>query len=168
MSSSPAFNELYLRHIGELCAFLTQRLSCRETALELAHETFIRYIAQGGQTAIHNPRAFLYRIAGNLAIDHYRACQSRAGFHVDIDDCAGLACDTPDPEQIVVARQMMARLRLAIDALPPQCRRIFMRHKFEGIPHADIALEYGITRNAVEKHLIRALVSLRCAMGDLL
>lgn len=161
------FGELYLRHIGELCSFLSLRLNCRETALELAHESFIRYMVQRGDAAIGNPRALLYRIAGNLAIDHYRAVQARGGQHIDLDECAELPCDKPGPERIIAARQMMERLRCAIEALPPKCRRIFMRHKFEGLSHAEIALEYGITRNAVEKHLIRALVSLRCAMGDL-
>ena len=158
---------LYLRHIGELCVFLTQKLKCRETAQELAHESFIRYIGLDSGVAVGNPRALLYRIAGNLAIDHYRQTKSHADFHVEIEECAELPCDKPGPEQIVAARQMIARLRQAIDALPPQCRSIFMRHKFEAIPHAEIALEYGITRNAVEKHLVRALVSLRIAMGDL-
>jgi RNA polymerase sigma-70 factor (ECF subfamily) len=110
----------------------------------------------------------LDRIAGNLAIDHYRASKSRAGYNVDIEECTELPCGKPGPERIVAARQLMERLRGAIEALPVQCRRIFMRHKFDGISHAEIALEYGITRNAVEKNLIRALVSLRCAMGDLL
>lgn len=156
-----------MRHIGELCSFLMLRLRCRETALDLAHESFIRYMGQRGDAVIGNPRALLYRIAGNLAIDHYRAANARAGFHVDFDDCAELPCGKPGPEQIIAARQMMERLRCAIEALPPQCRRIFIRHKFDGIPHAEIAVEYGITRNAVEKHLVRALVILRCAMDGL-
>lgn len=167
MFCTQAFSELYLRYIGELCSFLTQRLNCRETAQELAHESFIRYLGLEG-AAVENPRALLYRIAGNLAIDHYRASHSRSGCQLDIEECTELPCDKPGPERIVAARQLMERLLGAIDALPAQCRRIFMRHKFDGIPYAEIALEYGITRNAVEKNLIRALVSLRCAMGDLL
>jgi RNA polymerase sigma-70 factor (ECF subfamily) len=167
MSGSNTFSELYFRHISELCSFLVMRIHCRETAQELAHESFIRYMGQRSDAVIGNPRALLYRIAGNLAIDHYRAAKSRAGYHVELDDCAELPCDKPGPEQIIAARQMMERLRRAIEALPPKCRSIFMRHKFDGVPHAEIALENGITRNAVEKHLIRALVSLRCAMGDL-
>lgn len=166
MFGKDAFNDLYLRHIGELCSFLTMRINCRETAMELAHESFIRYMTHGG-AAIENPRALLYRIAGNLAIDHYRAARSRAGCHIELDECAELPCGKPGPERIAAARQMLNRLRRAIEALPPQCRHIFMRHKFEGVAHAEIALEYGITRNAVEKHLIRALVHLRRAMDDL-
>lgn len=167
MLSKDVFSDLYFRHIGELCSFLTLRLRCPETARDLAHESFIRYMGQRGDAVIANPRALLYRIAGNLAIDHYRANKAHAGYHVELDDCMELPCGKPGPEQIIAARQMMERLRCAIEALPPKCRSIFMRHKFDGVPHAEIAAECGITRNAVEKHLVRALVSLRCAMGDL-
>lgn len=166
MFGKDAFSDLYFRHIGELCSFLALRTRCRETAMELAHESFIRYMTQGS-AVVENPRALLYRIAGNLAIDHYRATKAHAGCHMELDECAELPCDKPGPEQIVAARQMLDRLRRAIEALPKQCRCIFMRHKFEGVPHAEIALEYGITRNAVEKHLIRALVHLRRAMDEL-
>jgi RNA polymerase sigma-70 factor (ECF subfamily) len=48
-----------------------------------------------------------------------------------------------------------------VEGLPPQCRRIFIRHKFDGLTQAAIAVEFGISLNAVEKHLIRALVRLR-------
>ena len=165
MFGKDAFSDLYFRHIGELCSFLAIQTAARETAMELAHESFIRYMTQG--SVVIDPRALLYRIAGNLAIDHYRATKAYAGCHIELDECAELQCDKPGPEQIVAARQMLDRLRRAIEALPKQCRCIFMRHKFEGVPHAEIALEYGITRNAVEKHLIRALVHLRRAMDEL-
>lgn len=36
MSTAHSLASLYLRHIGELCVFLTQKLKCRETAQELA------------------------------------------------------------------------------------------------------------------------------------
>lgn len=166
MFGKDAFSDLYFRHIGELCSFLAIRTHCRETAMELAHESFIRYMTQGS-AAVENPRALLYRIAGNLAIDHYRTTKAHAGCHIELDECAELPCGKPGPEQIVAARQMLDRLRRAIEALPKQCRSIFMRHKFEGVAHTEIALEYGITRNAVEKHLIRALVHLRRAMDEL-
>lgn len=166
MFGRDSISDLYLRHIGELRSFLAMRTNCRETAMELAHETFIRYMTLGS-TVVENPRALLYRIAGNLAIDYFRSSRAGAVSYIELEECPELPCGKPGPEQIAAARQMLDRLRRAIDALPQQCRSIFMRHKFDGAAHADIAREYGITRNTVEKHLIRALVQLRLAMGDL-
>ena len=60
-----------------------------------------------------------------------------------------------------MARQELDRLRRAIEELPPKCREVFIRHKFDGIPQATLAREYRVTLNAIEKHLVRALILLR-------
>lgn len=153
--------QLYIEHIGEIRRFLARRFSCVEIAAELAHEVFIRYMAAMPKSPIENPRAFLFRIAGNLAVDHARANPLKPGQWVDIADCTELASDYPTPERFAMARQELGRLRRAIDELPPKCREIFIRHKFDGIAQATLAQEYQVTLNAIEKHLVRALIQLR-------
>jgi len=160
-----AITALYLDHIGEIRRFLTRRLSCVDVAAELAHEVFVRYLVAAPQTVIENPRAFLFRIAGNLAIDHGRAHPLKPGQCVDISECADLASDYPGPERFAAARQELDRLRRAIDELPPKCREVFIRHKFDGIPQSVLAREYGVSLNAIEKHLVRALLQLRSRLS---
>lgn len=156
-----AITSLYIEHIGEIRRFLLRRLACVEVAAELAHEVFIRFMAAEPATPVENPRAFLFRIAGNIAIDHVRANPAKPWQWVDIADCAELPSDYPAPERFAIARQQLNQLRAAIEALPPKCREIFIRHKFDGLPQADLAKEYQVTVNAIEKHLVRALVHLR-------
>lgn len=152
---------LYIEHLGEIRRFLAHRLCCIDTAAELAHEVFIRYMLAAPKSVIDNPRAFLFRIAGNLAIDHGRAHPLSPAQFVEIGECADLASDYPGPERFAIARQELDRLRRAIDGLPPKCREVFLRHKFDGVPQAVLAQEYRVTLNAIEKHLIRALLQLR-------
>lgn len=161
MRDNKLISSLYADHILDLRAYLSRRVACRETACELAQETFLRVISADLGRTIRNPRALLFRIAKNLAIDHYRANAPLHGKCDDIAECESLPCGQPLPEQVVFGRQMLERLCRAIEALPPQCRKIFLLHKFEGQSHAEIASGHGITRNAVEKHLVRALVHLR-------
>jgi len=159
--SSNFIANLYRRHFGELRAFLSRRVGCHEMAAELTHDTFIRVMSYETGEPLGNSRALLYRIAGNLAIDHHRANPIR---HECIDDFhhdEQFSSDLNDPARVVCARQQLDRLRRVIEGLPPQCRRAFVLHKFEGRSHAEIAAEFGVTRNAVEKLLIRALVQLR-------
>lgn len=158
---SSAITTLYIEHIGELRRFLVRRLPCIEVAAELAHETFVRYLVAAPCAPLVNPRAFLYRIAGNLAIDYLRSHRLSSQQTVDLDGCSELPCDELSPERYVIARQQLDRLRRAIDELPAKCRSVFVRHKFDGISQKDLAREFGVTVNAIEKHLIRALVFLR-------
>lgn len=159
---SSVITTLYIEHIGELRRFLVRRLPCIEVAAELAHETFVRYLVAAPPSApLVNPRAFLYRIAGNLAIDYLRSHRLSSQQTVDLDGCSELPCDELSPERYVIARQQLDCLRRAIDELPAKCRVVFVRHKFDGISQKNLASEYGVTVNAIEKHLIRALVFLR-------
>ncbi len=161
MISGANLANLYLQHFGELRAFLLRRIGCREMAAELAHDTFIRVMSYEPGEPVRNSRALLYRIAGNLAIDHHRAHSIRPECIDDLHENEQFATDLHDPARVACARQTLDRLRMAIEGLPPQCRRAFVLHKFEGHSHAEIAEKFGVTRNAVEKLLIRALVQLR-------
>lgn len=165
MNTVATFTNLYQRHFGELRAFILRRVGCRELAAELTNETFIRILDYRSSDPIENQRAFLYRIAGNLAIDHHRAHPEHAECFDDLNESEHPSTDLYDPARVVCARQTLERLRLAVEALPPQCRRAFVLFKFEGRSHAEIAAEFNVTKNAVEKLLIRALVQLRKLMA---
>ncbi|MBS1129838.1 MAG: Sigma-70 region 2 [Proteobacteria bacterium] len=158
---SSAITTLYIEHIGELRRFLVRRLACIEVAAELAHETFVRYLVAVPTAPVANQRAFLFRIAGNLAIDYLRSHRLSTPQTVDLESCSDLPSDEPGPERYAIARQQLDCLRRAIDELPAKCREVFVRHKFDGISQKALASEYGVTVNAIEKHLVRALVFLR-------
>lgn len=70
---SPAEAEsLIERHRQELFIFLLRRVACADTANDLLQDTFFRLINAKAAQPIQNPRAFVYRIAANLATDHLR------------------------------------------------------------------------------------------------
>lgn len=165
MYSVATFNNLYQRHFGELRAFILRRVGCRELASELTNETFIRILDYKSPEPIQNQRAFLYRVAGNLSIDHHRSKREETICLEDLGEGEHPSTDLHDPARVLSARQALERLRVAVEALPPQCRRAFILFKFEGRSHAEIAAEFGVTKNAVEKLLIRALVQLRKQMA---
>jgi RNA polymerase sigma-70 factor (ECF subfamily) len=61
--------------------------------------------------------------------------------------------------------QRLAEVRRALDELSPQCRRIFMLHKFEGLTHQEVAERANISRSTVEKHMHTALKHLMKRFG---
>jgi RNA polymerase sigma factor (sigma-70 family) len=44
-----------------------------------------------------------------------------------------------------------------VETLPPQTQRVFRMHKLEGLSHAETAARLGVSKSAVEKHMITAL-----------
>ncbi|WP_220272904.1 RNA polymerase sigma factor [Aquitalea aquatica] len=162
MPISADIASLYLNHIVELRRYLTGKVGSPALADDLAHETFVRVLATDkALDDVRQPRALLFCIARHLLIDHYRGKAAHAGWMVPLESCQQQVSATPSPERIVLARQQLAQLRHAIDSLPPRCRQAFVRFRFDGIPQKTLAAELGITLNAVEKLLIRAMLALR-------
>jgi RNA polymerase sigma factor (sigma-70 family) len=59
-----------------------------------------------------------------------------------------------------------ARLADAIASLPPAAGRAFRLHKIDGLSHAEVAAQLGISRSGVEKHIAVAMAHLVRRMRD--
>lgn len=158
--------QLMDEHGDEVRKVLMRRLGCRDTAADVLQESFHRLAASGLWRRAANPRALLYRIAGNLATDYERR-RKVENRYIDAepaeDDAA--ACELT-PEQIVESRERLDLLLKAVQQLPPQCRRVFLLRKFDELSQQEIADRLGISRNMVEKHLRHALVLLRKSLDE--
>ncbi|MDN7144237.1 RNA polymerase sigma factor [Pseudomonas sp. JQ170] len=144
---------LYQRHRSELLAFLTRRVRCRETALDLLQDAFVRLMhSERGQ--VGNLRAFLYRIANNLSIDHARRTQVRG---VNDEQALGLLLNETSPERSAVAGNTLDHLERLIDGLPSPTREVFLLARVEQLSYKDIAARLGLDPRAVERHLNKAL-----------
>lgn len=167
---------VFERYYNELLGFLARHMGGdRDAASDVAQETLLRAWAlhagstsdSVGPAAVREPRALLYRIARNLVIDLHRQRQRQGrGDEVGIEGVDVLAPDSDEPEVIHASRQRTAALLQAIEALTPRCREAFVLHKFDGLSHAEVAQRMGISRNMVEKHVIRAMLACRCCLAQ--
>ena len=74
------FSKIYDMHIIEIYRFFFLRISDREKSEELASETFFKFWENNKNKPddyIKNNRAFLYKIARNLLVDHFRKNNSQ-------------------------------------------------------------------------------------------
>lgn len=67
------FSKIYDQYVDKIYRFIFLKVSSREIAEDLTSETFFRcWRVFRNPQDIENPSAFLYKIARNLVIDHYR------------------------------------------------------------------------------------------------
>ena len=153
----------YLERRAELVRFFGQRLRSAAAGEDLVQEIYIRLAAVEAGAEIQNPAAYLYRLGSNLMLDRLRG-ERRTGRR----DAAWLDSQTtqvggqevsaePSAEAAVAARQRLALLAQALTELSPQTQRVFRMHKFQGRSHPEVAAALGISRSAVEKHMMAAL-----------
>jgi RNA polymerase sigma-70 factor (ECF subfamily) len=158
---------VFLATYNELSRHLSRRLARKADAEDVLQNTFLRIQKIPADAEIANPRSYLFRMADNLAIDHTRS-QRAIERHVKTEEPVDKADESPLPERVVDYRQRLSRLRQAVSELPDRQRQVFLMHKFDGMSHAEIANELGITKSAVEKLIMKALAHLRDRVGHLI
>ncbi|WP_439495672.1 RNA polymerase sigma factor [Bosea sp. (in: a-proteobacteria)] len=154
--ASPPLSRLFESHYGELRAFALRKLNDIAAADDVVQEACLRLAGLDGQ-AIENPRAFLYRVVGNLIIDHTRRERVRSRYHDADRDGLEVRDERADAERQLLARQRLRLVTQAIAELPPKCRECFVLRRFEELDQSEIAERMGISRNMVEKHLRHAV-----------
>lgn len=142
----------------DLLRFLTRRTGNAERAADVAQDTYVRLAAIPPATLdIQNPRAFVYRVAGNLAIDTMRR-EGRIAADLTFLEAGEVVPDpTPSPEARTLARERLRLLEEALNELPSKTRLALLLSRIEGRSFAEIAGELGVSESMVAKHIARAL-----------
>jgi RNA polymerase sigma-70 factor (ECF subfamily) len=164
MSSSPSspeqrhrdFEALYARHSREVWAVAYARWLNAHTAADIAQETFLRLWKQWevGEPIV-NPRAWLLRVARNLAEDHGKSAFRRNGTQPP-QTMNGVRGKEPLPLECLEREETFARLRATLSELSEADREVLtLRYALDYSAQA-IADALAINTTAVHMRLSRA------------
>lgn len=145
----------YLSQRDSLLRFLTRRTRDPDVAQDLLQETWLR-IADGS-AVIENPRAYLFQIASNLAIDYFRAEGRRVLRREEIEALLSIPDEQPGPEAVAIGRSDLTLITSALEGMPTRRRAILLMSRVQGLPHRAIADHFGISTRTVEFEIVRAL-----------
>jgi RNA polymerase sigma factor (sigma-70 family) len=142
-------NQIF-RHRAALYRYLRKFTSGAEDIEDLVQETYVRVYALSDYQAVDSPRALLFRIAHNMAVERARRQKSQATDSVgDLERLTVYSSDAPADEQID-ARRRFESFCAAVDRLPPLCRRVFVLRKV-----------YRLSHSTIEKHVAKGLIRCR-------
>lgn len=149
----------------ELHRHLLRRVSCPDTANDLLHDTYLRLVNYRSPKPVENPRAFVYRIADNIATDHLRK-NKMVTVRLPEPECDKIIDQAPLPEQAVFGQQQLALCDQVLKELSPSALKIFLLSRYEGYTHPQIAKELNVSISWVEKSLFNTLKLLRKAIKN--
>src|ERR1700675_4789515 len=153
-------NQIF-RHRAALYRYLRKFTSGAEDIEDLVQETYVRVYALSDYQRIDSPRALLFRIAHNMAVERARRQKSQATDGVaDLERLTVYSLDAPADEQID-ARRRFESFCAAVDQLPPLCRRVFVLRKVYRLSHDEIAEVLGVSHSTIEEHVAKGLVRCR-------
>ncbi|MDZ7749762.1 MAG: sigma-70 family RNA polymerase sigma factor [Halofilum sp. (in: g-proteobacteria)] len=140
-------------HERELRGFLINRLGDRDAAEDLLQEVFLRAMREGeGFCRLERPRAWLFRVARNAAVDRERRRRPSEPLPED------LAAEDPEPPPVDALSTCLER---NLADLPEADREIIRHCDLQGTPQRTYAADRGLTVGAVKTRLFRARRRLR-------
>lgn len=164
--------ELIEREAGALSAYIRARVSSEEDSLDVMQDVFLALCSRWNMVeALDNAAGWLFVVARNRIVDLYRRRGRReSSLEALFGDCGdgGDAC-IADPAGVTPCEDaarlaLRADLLAALDALPPEQRRIFLQIEIEGRRYADISAETGVPVNTLLSRKRRAMLTLKARM----
>jgi len=162
LSNSDAYKTLFYRYYESIYYFFWNRTRSSELAKDFIQDVFARLWQNRGNL---NPdlsiKAYLFRIANNILIDHYRKKQTQQvslenNIHQEPSENP---FDTYDLEEGV---------NKAISELPDDLKTVFLFNRFDGLKYAEIADALNVSIKTVESRMSKALKVLRKTLKHLL
>jgi RNA polymerase sigma-70 factor (ECF subfamily) len=151
---------------GSLSLYFRRRVTEAADVDDLVQEVFARIIARNAAAPVANLEGYVFQTAASVLADRGRRRTVRqAPAHVPFEPDQHGGTDL-DPGRIVEGREDLRRVTAALLTLPERTRTVFVLHRLEGRGYRDIALVFGISVSAVEKHMMRAIRRLAAAVRD--
>jgi RNA polymerase sigma-70 factor, ECF subfamily len=168
-----AFDALYARHKGGVYRYLLRQCRHGVAVDELFQDVWMNLIrARASYTPTAKFATYIYRLAHNRLIDHYRASGHvslvSADDEMHQDAVAALpAHRSLEPEMRAENRQLGERLKDAVASLPPLQRDAFLLQHEAGLSLSEIAELTGVGAETVKSRLRYAVSKLRQDLSDL-
>jgi RNA polymerase sigma-70 factor, ECF subfamily len=155
-----ALEELYLLHFDRIYSYLHMSVGNRHDAEDLTTQTFLKMLEAIGRFRWRSApfSAWLFRIAHNLAMDHFRAAK-RTQPEEEVPEPPGSEEPSAEDEAMqAIGRQSMLEL---IENLSPEQQQVLTLKFVFNFPNAEVATILGKTEGAIKSLQHRALVSLQ-------
>jgi RNA polymerase sigma factor (sigma-70 family) len=146
-----------------LLQFLKQRVRTPVDIEDLAQETYLRLLRARDLRDVHNPLAYLLRIAGHV-IAEWR--DQQAPSDVRVEDDVDVLVDGHTPEFDLDAHISQERLNQALAQVSAMMRAVLLLRLRDERPYREIARELGITERQVKRYLARGYECLRRTLED--
>jgi len=164
-----AFDVLYRRHKGALFRYLLRQCRDPATAEELFQDVWLNLIrSRAGYVISSRFTTYLYRIAHNRLIDHYRRRVPTALVsYEDPEDLPDLAASRQtEPHVAYEAKAQLERVLAVVEDLPSAQREAFVLQNEAGMSIDEIAEATGVTRETAKSRLRYAMNKLRAGLAE--
>ncbi len=161
-SERPPFEDLYREYLGRIYAYVRAQVGTPADAEDVTAQVFVNAYQAYGRFEPRNttPAAWLFRIARNATLDHFRAHSRRERLRRTVEH-QPVAEDDPAEE---AEERIQYRALLAHVAQLPERHREVISLRHSGLSFHEVGLLMACTEDAAKMLYNRALKALREAV----
>ena len=163
-----AVSAWFLREILPLEAILMHYLRSNwrnpSDIADLRQEVYTRVFEAARERIPDNPKRFLLTASRNLLINLVRREQIVPMETFADFEQLNIAADAPEPDQAVIRKEELHRVKAALAQLPPRTREAIELAWFEGLTCTEIAKRMGVTHPVASKFISNGTL----VLGDIL
>lgn len=147
------FEQLYQQQYEKIYKFCYRFVGDREKAGDLTQDTFLKLYQRmkNGDQAIINTRGWLYKVAGNMCLNHLNQAQRRSAITL------GLSMRNKEhntPETLLLEQEKADLVKKFLHTLDPKIQMLLLMYQ-DGLSYREMAEATGIPINSIGKTLWR-------------
>lgn len=162
-----ALEMLFKEYYQPLCRYANSYLPDPDEAEEVVQNCFIKFWEKREKIDIQSSvKSYLYQIIRNACLNeikHQKVKRNYSEMVIQKGEDFGGASD-----EKTIHDELEAKIRLAIQKLPQQCRLIFTMSRFEDLKYQEIADQLNISIKTVENQMGKALKMMRIQLQEYL
>ncbi len=162
-----AFEKLFDNWYEPLCRYAFSILRNRDEAEEVVQKTFCKLWDQHETLDIKSSiNSYLYRIVHNDSLNQIQQITSHKEHNLNF--ISTVNTEVNSTQETIESSELQKAIEIAMEKLPPQCKRVFELSRNEQLSYTEISKELNISTNTVENHISKALKLLRVELIEFL
>ena len=153
--------EVFIKNLSGLQSYLSRFFHSTHDIEDVLHDAYIRAVEAEKVNQIQSPKAFLYKVCKNLALNRCNNAAQKLTHYIEDFEELYVLDNTVSLDNQIEQETRFVLFCDAVKLLPPQCRNVFVLKKVYGFSSKEIAKRLSIDVSTVDKHLAKGMVICR-------
>ena len=159
-----AFRQIFDALFSNLTKFSFSFVHSKEAATEIVDELFVQlWVKRLDIMKINDLRVYLYTATKNASLNYI----SKKAKQIEVEPYENLIVQMTDvvsPEQIMITKEMLQKIKEAVDSLPPRCKLIFKFVREDGLSYSEVAEILGLSIKTIDAQMVIAVSRIRAKL----
>jgi RNA polymerase sigma-70 factor (ECF subfamily) len=161
LGDTSAFRQIFDGLFSNLTKFSFSFVHSKEAATEIVDELFVQlWIKRADIMKINDLRVYLYTATKNASLNYI----SKKVKQIENEPYENLQVQMTDlvsPEQIMITKEILQKIKEAVDSLPPRCKLIFKFVREDGLSYSEVAEILGLSIKTIDSQMVIAVSRIR-------